>query len=151
MEEAVFVKECEARGYLIEDRLDLIFGECSIALLGPSVHFVEIALEVIENQEQLGLGQNDLSQFDYIRVLQFLQTFDLSKHIAVLLGLVFTLHLLDSHHLVIRIDSLINNPKGTVSDRFNNLVLLHFNYIKNIINKKWAKTFILKEWDDGQQ
>lgn len=125
MEVAVLMQASESCCDFKENPLYLMLRKCSVALQCSGVDLIEVAFQIVKDEEEFRVGEDDFSQFDDVGVLEFLETLDLLEHIAVLPGLVLTLHFFDGHDLVVRIHGLKDHSIGAVPNGLHYLILLH--------------------------
>jgi hypothetical protein len=71
MEKSVFVDISEPISNFIKDGADLILSECSIWLFGSGVDFIQVGVEVVEDQKELVIGKDDLLKFNDIIMIKF--------------------------------------------------------------------------------
>ena len=96
--------------------------------MSSGVDLKQVGLEIIEDEIELGIGEDYFLQFDNVGVLQFPQRFNLSQLEAFVDVLVLLLHFFDGDDLSIWTEGFEDDPKGAVPNRSSDLILLHNNF-----------------------
>lgn len=133
MEESVLMHMGECASDLIQHisawdikLLDLYFREGSAFLFSFRILFVEISLEILEDEVKLLGCEEYFFEFDDVWMTYFAKRFDLSEFEAFLPICIFLFHFFDGHDFIsLCIDGLKDSSKGTVTQDIYYLIFLH--------------------------